>query len=400
MAVPNPSSIFHPSNAKRRGAISAPSMGPQQNPMVTHQRAVISAHGTKHRRANHVMFDGIGSMTNNNAQGPSQQAPANPSAIPPPPPQPRRFIMSPLNHTQNLFKNAYGMAVSAMREKTNVAQPVFMDKKQQQRFNTRLHKEKNLQQQIINQNYQKNQFVQNQNYVDAQNNYKALQQLQKSSVGNPRFDMHDIDKNAELYIQGHGLPGHNFISTDKVIMPIADAQQRWNEVNPQGKQQNGRQAFYGQQNNSGQVYFTENVNAKRTAKILNNMKVSDKVQLRFNSCFSAAEKYPQVYDHPSTIRYQVQKGSLGQGLAGNPSNSFAGAVLKELNANRKDENHLYKGKGVVFPTYQQPQLAAQPGSPDNNFMSVGVPYQSNPYQQEPQFQAVRRSVAYVNVPSK
>lgn len=68
--------------------------------------------------------------------------------------------------------------------------------------------------------------------------------------------------------------------------------------------------------------------------------------------------------------------------------------------NRHDDKHRYKGKGVVFPAYQQPQMAAQPHYAGNVFISVEVGNKNNPYPPQPQIQHVRRSLAYIDAPSK
>jgi len=250
----------------------------------------------------------------------------------------QRYIISPLEHTQNLFANAYGMALHGQNIGKGIVQPVFMHHQQRQKFRARVQKELSSELSKSKHNPQ---------------NLSALRALDNaSSLTGARMSMQGIE-NSVAYNQGHGRAGELFIESDYIQMSQSEAD-AWKRKNPRVK------SF--PNIGSGNVTAYEEVNAAQNAHTLLEMGVNEHTRMRANSCYSGTE-HEIVLSNKDAIKQSMYSGSLVD-HAGNWDNTYAGALQSELNkqshgnesgvkASSMRKTGLIQTRGYLGPTSQR-----------------------------------------------
>jgi len=252
----------------------------------------------------------------------------------------QRYIMSPLEHTKNLFDNAYGMALHSQTVGKNIVQPVFMHHPQRQSFAKRVEDKR--------QEYAADMVEIGPMSKDAtkQGYYKKRQALndlrEASSLAGAKMSLQGLEK-AVTYTQGHGSAGVRSISSDSEYLTLAQAQ-KWQQENPRvsySKITDASHAHY------GKYEAHETVTDKQTASSLHAMDISDSMVLRANSCFSGTENNlwaPQAH----MIVDKFFKDELIQ-HTGKWDNTYAGGLQDELNQQRRGV-----ASGVKASSLQRP----------------------------------------------
>ncbi|WP_148713741.1 hypothetical protein [Chitinolyticbacter meiyuanensis] len=281
----------------------------------------------------------------------------NPSQIKERPKQ--HYIMSPLDHTENLFNNAYGMARHKQSRNKLAVQPVFLNHQQRISFRKRVDDE-----------------LTKVTGVDSASNAKrkALQTLSGySSLTGARMSMQGVE-NARLYVQGHGSPGKHSISSDAEVLSDAQAQMRM------GK--NKRVESVGKPS-ATTTQVKERASTEHTASTLLGLGVTAQTDLRANSCYSGTEKKIK-FSSVKSLKSSYASGTVAN-KAGNWDKTFAGGLQAELNRQAKvgpsladasglANNHKFAVKGYMGPTSQGGVKVNQPDGSTGTHFRVKLQY--------------------------
>lgn len=202
----------------------------------------------------------------------------------------QRYIVSPHNDVRNLMNNSRGMGVHALSQNLPMVRPVFKDDNQRKAFHT-----------LANQKLSGFGNVNNLNDEQRRehNTYSQLKDWSHKDNAMMNFESADTKRSHPIvYVQGHGSPGTDSISSDS----------------------------------------HEKASYSSVARMLDNMKLPKVSQLRANSCHSGTEHNLKMIAEPKEkFRQQTMEQSAGKW-----ENTFAGKLQGQMDTSHQQTGQSYK----------------------------------------------------------